>query len=120
MKKDKKKTKAKEPVKKKKMMITIKIEQEIELVNLLYQAIDKYDAKPIIKQLAANYYMNSAMVESPISGFLMSKEKVDKIIENAEAAWVLMYAVNHWDELKEKGKKYLQELKEKRAKEDKR
>ena len=38
---------------------------------------------------------------------LKSKKQIDKLVENGEATQVLVYALNNWDEMKEKGKEFM-------------
>ena len=85
------------------MAIKIALEEEIDFCNVLKSAIYKYDAKKLIGLLTAQYFSSCVNYENTFG----------KLSENSEAAWVLFYAIKHWDELKEKGKKYYEEKKEK-------
>jgi len=104
-------------VKKKKnghgMVIRMETPQVLQVNHVLYAAMEKYGAKPIVKQLWANCLMESAYSNSPLIGMISSKNETKKLIDNAEAANVLYYVVKHWDELKAKGKEEFQKGREK-------
>jgi hypothetical protein len=109
----KKKVRANKP--KKKMMVKFETMHQVELGGLIQQAIEEYGVQPILKQMGGICLMYSAMAENPISGMLKSDKEIDKLCENSESAWVIMYVINHWNEMKEKGKTYYQELQKERG-----
>ena len=91
------------------MSVKISVEKEILFGDVLSDIIEKYDCKRVLSLLASKYIYQSAMCESPFSALLKNKKQIDKLCENSEAFWVLVYAIDNWDELKEKGKKYCEE-----------
>lgn len=103
-----------ENVKKKGMFVNIPLNPSIDVCQFLYAAMEKYPVKSIIKQLFSNCLMESSLSVSPLSLAITNKKEIEKLNENDEATCVLGYAIQHWDELKEKGKEAIKDITEKK------
>lgn len=114
MKKPEKISKEKKDVPKKGM--TIKFtppETELDVCQLLYQIIEQNNVKRVLTQLAVNTYLEGVARCNLLTATFAGKEDVDKVIENAQAAYALKYLLHNWDKCVEEGKKEMEKASKK-------
>lgn len=94
----------------KEFKVKVSVEKEVPFHHLLHEAIMRHSAKRIVCRAFDICLFNSSISESPILlALTRNKKEIDKLVENTEASYVLGYAIKHWDDLKELGKKQFED-----------
>jgi len=90
---------------KKKLPKKVKIDVEVNIIDLLYKITSVYPPKALIKSI----YMIYAQEGLPYVLSMMSLLAEKKDAENVEAALALTYLINNWDDAVKKGGEILKD-----------
>jgi hypothetical protein len=91
--------------KKKKQKFSVKIKKEIELdvLDVLGEAIEQYGAKLVLKYMASYCYLNYIHYTHTMAAFLADEKK----IENSLTGQILLYVLKNWDKMSKDAENYI-------------